>query len=1625
MIFGSLKPMPMEANFGTNVLEEAVRMNLKQILATPDGGYLLGGYSLSDLSGDKSENSRGKSDFWIIKTDANGSKIWDRTFGGSGDEWHPKLLPAKDGGFLLTGSSESNATGDKSETSGGYYSYWSVRIDENGTKLWDKTFSSNGDEWNTAAIATNDGNFVLVGRAWGQGASGDRSEASHGNSDYWVLKIDDRGSILWDKNLGGTWDDWGESILATSDGGYLVGGDSWSSIGYDKSEVRRGDRDFWIVKTDAEGNRNHHAIDPDGDTLAWSITGGADAAKFTINAANGELTFLSADYENPLDDDQNNNYEVSLRATDSGGLYDQQTIRIMVEDVYEPSRENYIVELNSSVRLEMVWVDPGTFTMGSPETEEGRRDEVSGHHNEPEHNVTLSKGFFLGKFEVTQAQYEAVIKGNTDGLDANPVSSAFKDPEKPIVRVSYQDVQVFLRYLNNSHLDLVSAGWEFTLPSESEWEFACRAGTNTAYSWGNELNPSRANYNWDGEWDTGIDFRIRTVGNYAPNPWGLFDMHGNVSEWVMGWYGVYPDGDITDPDFEDIDSEHYVRGGDWYSDTLRAARRGTYATNQGDRNYFVGFRLALRKVSPSKNILDSQDRLIVSSGAEIGTVVTQFESNDLDGENLTYSLVSEAGDSENPFFQLDESGILKTNDVLDYETDQLRQSIRVRATDDKGRFIEKTIIVYLVPAVASMPVNITVVPKTIRQIRGISELRREAYFSICDAGTKFDQRVKSQERYDYLVKELGITPGRRLGVVEPLIRWDNAVREDTARPGFADIEYLKQVLKDKGVPEEPGEAFKIDFGGRLDIAAHGHKSAFPEFMGKSFTDYSGEDDYYPTNIDAAAELSVNTLKWKYNDFDRPAYYEPVNEPHWSFWNQPLFQQWHTKTHQAVQAMGLNVAVGGPCLSVAYYYNSQYGAFDGLKSFIDGTNAELDFYSFHAYDFLRRGNGGFDGGDDPSNPGRITSGMPLESVLDLVSNYTTNQYGKEVDVVLSEHGAYGTVELAEELANKHFPGEGFEWEMKKRSIIDFNMVSGVIANTMVFMDHPHVVKKATPFILMDSMDWDPHYYATLYVPRNFTDKNDWVETKQIYFYKLMRDVSGERISVHSPDPDIQIQGFANRNKVYVLLNNLSNTTHNLSLSIPTPTTKTARRFGRNLDFTPYFLEEDAGDLNALQIKGRESIVLVLGYEGLKFDQEIDEIPHYGDSIRVPVEGTSEITVSVPDLKLIEYAELRVGVSKESGTGRAVNISLNGNELNVPYEDVAIRLDNGQDYATCKIIRVPANYVQNENKVVVSFPDEGLGAVGSVVLRVVYQRNYGSNDFALSNNTIQENQPIGTIVGQFSASDPDGDILTYSLTENSAKAVLQAGGVRFETDSDMNYSIHIRYFQQSYVKPKWYSDTDLTIWVPKGFFADDAVDPVGKIVEAVNAQNSVLSASGSGPLGFSYPGKVFYLEGLAPTDRDNNLFTVSPDGVLKTEASLDYESNASSYYILIQAKDKYNATIEKAFSIQLEDVEEFKVSENDPADTLVGSAVKDQFGTKPDWLDVSLFSEEHNEFFYIDQDGNIRTNKPLDFESDPQHFELQVHFWGAPDGPEGLILEPIDYTDEFLHLRNGPGTRVSCP
>ena len=197
----------------------------------------------------------------------------------------------------------------------------------------------------------------------------------------------------------------------------------------------------------------------------------------------------------------------------------------------------------ASISMEMIFCPPGTFTMGSPTSETGRgRDET-------QHQVTLTNGFYLGKYEVTQAQYQTVMNGNSEGLNADP--SQFKGSNRPVERASWEDAQIFLTRLNSIEQSAgrLPNGWKYVLPTEAEWEYACRAGTTTAYSWGNDINSSRANYNWDGGPNDGNDSKQTVnIGQFSANPWGFYDMHGNVWEWVHDWKANYLTGAQTDPE---------------------------------------------------------------------------------------------------------------------------------------------------------------------------------------------------------------------------------------------------------------------------------------------------------------------------------------------------------------------------------------------------------------------------------------------------------------------------------------------------------------------------------------------------------------------------------------------------------------------------------------------------------------------------------------------------------------------------------------------------------------------------------------------------------------------------------------------------------------------------------------------------------------------------------------------------------------------------------------------------------------------------------------------------------------------------------------------------------------------
>jgi sulfatase modifying factor 1 len=240
---------------------------------------------------------------------------------------------------------------------------------------------------------------------------------------------------------------------------------------------------------------------------------------------------------------------------------------------------NRSVDLNATVAMDMLWVPPGTFSMGQSDISSAA----------PVHDVTLSKGFYLGKYEVTQAQYQAVMTGNTDSLSATPSTRYNGNANRPVETVSWDDIQIFLSRLNAQQSANIPAGWSYVLPTEAEWEYACRAGTSTVYSWGDDINATHANCGSSGLSHTS------DAGNYAANPWGFFDMHGNVWEWTADRYGTYSSGAQTDPTGPASGSSRVFRGGSWYFSGTHLS--SAYRTNNlpSLRDYLIGFRVGFKQ----------------------------------------------------------------------------------------------------------------------------------------------------------------------------------------------------------------------------------------------------------------------------------------------------------------------------------------------------------------------------------------------------------------------------------------------------------------------------------------------------------------------------------------------------------------------------------------------------------------------------------------------------------------------------------------------------------------------------------------------------------------------------------------------------------------------------------------------------------------------------------------------------------------------------------------------------------------------------------------------------------------------------------------------------------------------
>jgi formylglycine-generating enzyme required for sulfatase activity len=254
--------------------------------------------------------------------------------------------------------------------------------------------------------------------------------------------------------------------------------------------------------------------------------------------------------------------------------------------------------------MEMVWINPGKFIMGSNNSADNF---FSGIKANPEHEVTLTKGFYMGKYEVTQDQYQKIMGNNPSHFQGqdNPPDAGEAQGRRPVEKVSWFNAIEFCNKLSEeeeletvytvsgtSYPITVTADFSkngYRLPTEAQWEYACRAGTTTGYYYGNNI---------DGLGDTAwysanSGNKTHEVGKKIPNPWGLYDMNGNVMEWCWDWYDVYTGWSEVDPTGSDgVGRTHRViRAGSWTYQAVCSRSAVRHANGPSGEVYDVGFRL--------------------------------------------------------------------------------------------------------------------------------------------------------------------------------------------------------------------------------------------------------------------------------------------------------------------------------------------------------------------------------------------------------------------------------------------------------------------------------------------------------------------------------------------------------------------------------------------------------------------------------------------------------------------------------------------------------------------------------------------------------------------------------------------------------------------------------------------------------------------------------------------------------------------------------------------------------------------------------------------------------------------------------------------------------------------------
>ncbi len=291
----------------------------------------------------------------------------------------------------------------------------------------------------------------------------------------------------------------------------------------------------------------------------------------------------------------NRSGEIIQRQQSLAKYFTENLAKIIQRQLYRKQRlanaKYFVEDLGNDKTLEMAYIPGGTFMMGSP-----KREKLSSNNERPQHRVTI-KPFFMGKYPVTQAQWRAVAILPKINLDLDPDSRFFGGKNRPVCDITWHDAVEFCSRLSKA------TGKKYGLPSEAEWEYACRAGATTPFHYGKTITSELANYKANNTYlnESQGEFRnqIAPVGKFPPNAFGLYDMHGNVWEWCQdSWYSNYEkapkNGNPRVHHNYSGSNERVLRGGCWKDnpDYLRSAKRFKLVDYESFGHYYVGFRIA-------------------------------------------------------------------------------------------------------------------------------------------------------------------------------------------------------------------------------------------------------------------------------------------------------------------------------------------------------------------------------------------------------------------------------------------------------------------------------------------------------------------------------------------------------------------------------------------------------------------------------------------------------------------------------------------------------------------------------------------------------------------------------------------------------------------------------------------------------------------------------------------------------------------------------------------------------------------------------------------------------------------------------------------------------------------------